>query len=40
MYETIKERYQKGYVTDDQLLRYLQLKVITEEQYNDILASK
>lgn len=36
----IQERYQKGFVTDEQLKRYLDLGVITEEEYEEILDSK
>lgn len=36
MYEQIKERYDKGYVTDDQLARYVTLGVITSEQAEQI----
>lgn len=32
MYEQVKERYDKGYITDDQLDRYVALGVITAEQ--------
>lgn len=35
--ERIRERYQKGYVTDAQLLRYYELSVITMEEYKAIL---
>lgn len=31
--EQIRERYMKDYVTDGQLKKYLQLKVITEKEY-------
>ena len=34
--QTIKSRYEKGYVTDSQLLRYLELEVITQEEYDTI----
>lgn len=37
---TIKERYGKNYVTDEQLGRYYSLGVITLEEYEKILASK
>ena len=36
MFEAIKTRYNKGYVTDDQLTRYVALGVITEGQAEDI----
>ena len=32
MYEQIKARYEKGYVTDEQLARYVELGVISDEQ--------
>lgn len=35
--ERIRERYQKGYVTNAQLLRYYELYVITMEEYKAIL---
>lgn len=34
--ETIKTRYEKGYVTDVQLQRYMELGVITQEEYDEI----
>lgn len=34
--QTIKERYDKGYVTDEQLGRYVALHVITEEEAAEI----
>lgn len=37
---TIKDRYGKGYVTDEQLGRYYNLEVITLSEYEEILASK
>ena len=39
-FEQIKERYSKGFITDTQLLRYLALGVIDEEQYDEIYAIK
>lgn len=39
-YEIIKERYIKGYVTDEQLEKYWQLGVLTEEQYWEIYYTK
>ena len=36
MYDEIKARYDKGYVTDDQLDRYVTLGVITDEQATQI----
>ncbi len=38
--ETIKTRYGKGYVTEEQLTRYLELGVITQEEYHTIYVSK
>ena len=35
-YETIKERYLKNYIRDDQLLRFKDLGVITYEQYAEL----
>lgn len=37
---SIKGRYAKGYVTEEQLGRYLDLGVITDEEYKNILTSK
>lgn len=36
----ILERYGKGYVTDTQLLRYLALEAITQDEYDIIYATK
>ena len=36
----ILKRYEKGYVTDSQLLRYLELGAITQEEYSMIYAIK
>ena len=36
----ILTRYEKGYVTDTQLLRYLELGAITQEEYDTIYATK
>ncbi len=33
---TIKERYSKGYINNAQLIRYLELGVITQEEYQNI----
>lgn len=38
-FEQIKERYEKHYITDAQLLRFLQLGVITQAQYDEIIGS-
>ena len=35
-YEKIKKRYDKGYVTLDQLRRYVELGAITSEEYTEI----
>lgn len=39
-YETIRERYLKNYVTDSQLMRFKNLGIITEEQYEALYAEK
>ena len=36
MFESIKERYLKNWLTDDQLERYVILGAITQEQANEI----
>lgn len=36
----IKTRYEKGYVTDTQLTRYMELGVITLDEYTEIYNSK
>ena len=36
----VMERYKNGYVTDKQLLAYLELEAITQEEYNSIYAVK
>lgn len=38
--EKIKTRYEKGYVTDNQLKRYLELGAITSDEYDVIYAIK
>lgn len=38
--EWVKKRYEKGYVTDEQLKRYLELGAITQEEYQIIYESK
>lgn len=40
MFSKLKEKYLKEWVTDEQLDRYVDLKVITEKQKMDILKSK
>ena len=37
MFEKLKERYEKFYIRDDQLARYVSLGVITQEQANEIM---
>lgn len=39
-FKTIKYRYLKNYIRDDQLLRHRELGVITAEQYNELYALK
>lgn len=36
MYKKIKSRYDKGYIRIDQLKRYVELGIITQEQYETI----
>lgn len=36
MYEVLKIRYQKNFVTKEQLKRYVALNKITREQYQNI----
>ena len=38
MYEKIKNRYEKGYVTNSQLMSYISLGVLTEKQAEKIKA--
>lgn len=38
--QEILERYKKDYVTNAQLLRYLMLNIITQEEYNEIYQTK
>lgn len=38
--QKIMERYEQSYVTDAQLTRYLELGVITQEEYDAIYATK
>ena len=40
MYENIKTRYEKGYIRDDQLDRYVALSCITQEQAETLKQSK
>lgn len=39
-YETIKARYEKRWVRDDQLRRYWELGCLTDEQYIEIYQTK
>ena len=36
---TIKSYYQRGFYTEDQVLVFLQANWITQEEYDDIIAS-
>ena len=36
MFEKIKERYEKHYIRDDQLARYVSLGVISQEEADEI----
>lgn len=40
MYEKIKSRYDKGYIRIEQLKRYVELGVITQEQFEEISGRK
>lgn len=40
MFEILKERYKKNFVRKDQLLRYVALGKITQEQYQNIIEQK
>ncbi len=37
MYEILKQRYQRNFVRKDQLLRYVALGKITQEEYQNII---
>ena len=39
-FERIKERYLKNYITDAQLIRFRDLGVITQEQYDELYEMK
>lgn len=39
-YEKINERYEKHYITKEQLLRFLKLEIIDQQQYNKIIAKE
>lgn len=38
--QSILDRYKKGYVTDEHLSQYLELGVITQDEYDLIYATK
>ena len=38
-YEKIEERYTKRYIRDDQLARFVELKVITQAEADEIMKS-
>ena len=40
MFEILKMRYQRNFVRKDQLLRYVELGVITKEEYQEIVEDK
>ena len=40
MYEVLKIRYQRNFVTKEQLKRYVALNKITQEQYQNIIEEK
>ncbi len=40
MFEDIKTRYQKGYIRDDQLQKFVELDVISSEEADKIKSSK
>lgn len=40
MFENIKQRYQMGWIRVDQLKRYVQLQVITKDEYKLICGEK
>ena len=39
-YEKIRERYLKNYITDAQLRRFVDLGIITQEQYDTLWGDK
>ena len=39
-YEKIRERYMKNYITDAQLQRFVDLGIITQEQYDTLWSDK
>ncbi len=40
MYEILKERYKKNFVRKDQLLRYVALGKITQQEYQQIIQNE
>ncbi|MEY8319679.1 XkdX family protein [Lachnospiraceae bacterium 46-61] len=40
MYEILKERYQRNFVTKEQLLKYVALEKITQQQYEQIIKNR
>lgn len=40
MFELLKARYERNFVRQDQLLRYMQLGKITKEEYEKIVGEK
>lgn len=36
MFENLKKKYEKGYVRKDQLMRYVRIGIITEEEMEQI----
>ena len=38
--QTILTRYEKGYITDEQLMKYLDLGAITQDEYDTIYQTK
>lgn len=39
-YEKIRERYLKNYITDTQLLRFVTLNILTQEQHDTLYAER
>ena len=40
MFETLKERYDKGFIRKDQLSKYVSLGCITAKEYKEITGEK
>ncbi len=40
MYEILKQRYERNFVRKDQLLKYVALGKITQQQYQQIIENK